>query len=114
MNRANGNQPSPLVAIEQKELELAGRLATAQAATERAILETRRWAADARERAEREGREAAARFYRAELDAIDAEAQSVCAESERVAIEIAERGARALDQAAQRILAIVLPRLNDE
>jgi vacuolar-type H+-ATPase subunit H len=114
MNETDANHRSPIVIIKQKELELADRLAAAQAAAERAMLEARRRAADERERAERDGRAAAAAFYQAELEAIDGEAQNVCADGDRMAAQIAERGAQVLDQAAQGILAIVLPRLNSE
>jgi hypothetical protein len=114
MNQSDANLRSPIVVIKHKELELTERLAAAQAAAERAILDAHHWAADERDRAERDGREAAAIFYRADLDTIDAEAANLCAESDHMAAQIAECGTHALDQAVQRILAIVLPRLNSE
>ena len=114
MNESEANLRSPIVVIKHKELELADRLAAAQAAAERAILEAHRWAADARDRAEHDGREAATGFYRAELDAIDVEAENVYAEGDHMAAQIAERGAHAIDHAVQRILAIILPQLNSE
>jgi vacuolar-type H+-ATPase subunit H len=114
MTELDANNPSPIVVIKQKELELADRLAEAHAAAERAIFEAHRWADDARDRAENDGREAAAAVYQAGLEAIDVEAEGVRAQGDRTAAEISERGAYILDQVTQRMLAFVLPRLHTE
>jgi vacuolar-type H+-ATPase subunit H len=102
---------SPIVVIKQKELELSERLAAARLAAKRAILEARQWATDHRDQAEREGQEQATAFFRAELEACDAEAEKIRADGELSARWIAERGSRGLDQAMQCILEIILPPL---
>lgn len=104
-------EQSPIVIIKQKELELAERLALAKQAAEREILEARQWATDCRDRAEREGLEKANLYYRAELEACDAEAEKVREDGALAARWIAESGNRNLEQAVQAILELVLPAL---
>jgi vacuolar-type H+-ATPase subunit H len=103
------NEPSPVVVIKQKELELAERQATAKRAAEQSILEARQWATDYRDRAERDGQEKAAAFYRVEIEACDTEAEKVRVDGELSARWIAERGSRGLDRAVQLIMQVVLP-----
>ncbi len=100
---------SPLLAIKQKELEVADRIARASQAAERAVLDARQAAAQARDQAERDGRDQAQVTYRAELDAADAEAAMVRAHGEAAATAILERGGTVMDEAVRRILAVVRP-----
>lgn len=106
------NDLSPVVIIKQKELDLAERQTTAKQAAERVILEARQWATEYRDRAEREGQDESAVYYRAELEACEAEADKVLKDGELASRWIAERGTRGLDQAVQLILDIVLPSLS--
>jgi vacuolar-type H+-ATPase subunit H len=103
------NERSPLVAVKQKELELAAELATAQQAAQREVEAARQWTTAYRRQAERDAREAAAVAYRSYLAAADAEAAAIRAEGQRTAARIAEQGAPAIEDAVQRILQIVVP-----
>ena len=104
---------SPLLAIKQKELDVADRIAAAHQAAERAVLDARRAASQARDGAERDGRAQAEVTYRAELDAADAEAGRIRAHGEAAAAAILERGGDVLDEAVRRILAVVLPNVEE-
>ncbi|MFN8498633.1 MAG: V-type ATPase subunit subunit G family protein [Anaerolineae bacterium] len=100
---------APLLAIKQKELAVADRIAAARQAAERAVLDARQAASQARDRAERDGRAQAEVTYRAELDAADRDAARMLERGDAAAAAILERGGVALDDAVQRILAVVLP-----
>lgn len=104
------DEPSPLVIIRRKEIELAESIAAARQAAELAVAEARQQAAEGREQAEREGREQAAALYRAELAAADGEADRILAEGERAAAQSRECGLTMMDAAVTRIMQIVLPR----
>ena len=103
------DERSSVVAIKQKELELAAELSTAREVVERAVAEARQWAVSYLRQVEREARAFAATEYRAALEAIDVEAAAIRAEGDRAALTVAERGAPLLADAAGRILHIVLP-----
>jgi vacuolar-type H+-ATPase subunit H len=107
----DNTEPSPVVIIKQKELELAERWAKAKQAAEHATLRARQWASERRDRAEREGQEKASLFRRAELEACDVEAEKIRTDGELSAQWISQRGRRSLEQAVQRILETILPPL---
>ncbi len=100
---------SPMVVIKQKEIELERRLAEARAAAARTISDARQWASAYRSQAEKDAQEVAEAYYLAELESVDAEADRLRLEGEQIASRIAERGARVLDQAVERVLEIILP-----
>jgi vacuolar-type H+-ATPase subunit H len=107
------NEHSPIVAIRQKELEIADRLAVAKAEAEQAIKAAREWAAVYCQQAKLQGEHEASSYYQAELAAADTEAQKICEDGELAAKRIAERGVVIRGEAIQRILEIVLPKVND-
>ena len=100
---------SPLLAIKQKEIAVADRIAATRQAAERAVLDARQAASQARDQAERDGRDQAEVTYRAELDATDSEAAGIRARGDAAATATLDRGGAALDEAVRRILAIVVP-----
>lgn len=104
---------SPLLAIKQKELELADRLAAVKAAAVNEVLDAQKWAANLREQAERDGQADAAAAYREALDQADAEAQRILGEGERAAAEILNEGKNAMPEAITRILELALPPQKD-
>jgi vacuolar-type H+-ATPase subunit H len=108
-----GDSKSPLLAIQEKEFELADRLAAAKAEALNEVLAAQKWAANLREQAQRGGQADAATEYRAALDQADADAQRILDEGERAAAQIAQAGRNALPEAIARILEIVLPQAKD-
>ena len=105
----DNNEPSPVVVIKQKELDLAYRFAKAKQAADQAALEARQSATEMRDRAEREGQEKATIYRRAELESCDVEAEKIRSDGELGARWIGEKGSRQMDLAVQRILEIILP-----
>ena len=103
------NEPSLIVVIKRKELELSDRLEAARRAAEAALQAERQYVADARALAEQEGRAEAEKFYRDQLAEAEAEAAQIAAGGERSAARIAERGQHRMPEAVETILAVVLP-----
>ncbi|MBI4673208.1 MAG: hypothetical protein HY741_16265 [Chloroflexi bacterium] len=99
---------SPIVVIRRKEEELAARLEAARAVASDALVAASQTAAQYRDQVERAGQQAAAELYRAELAAVECEAQRIVQAGERAAAQIAAQGSRVLPQAVARILQIVL------
>ncbi len=103
------NEPSPIVVIKRKELELSDRLELARRAAAAEIQSERQAAAEARARAEEEGRAQAEQYYRAQLEGAESEARQIESDGESAAARIVERGQRRMPEAVGRILAAVLP-----
>lgn len=100
---------SPLVAIKQKELELAAELALAQQAAEREIAAARQWVGAYLRQIERQAHEAAAIEIRAALESAGAEAANIRVEGERVAAAIMAAGTPRMAEAVEHIVTIVVP-----
>ncbi|MFN8472553.1 MAG: V-type ATPase subunit subunit G family protein [Anaerolineae bacterium] len=105
---------SPLLAIKQREIAVADRIASAHQAAERAVLDARQAASQARDQAERDGRAQAEVTYRAELDAAEIRAGKIRAHGDAAATAVLEQGSAVLDEAVRRILAVVLPSAEEE
>jgi vacuolar-type H+-ATPase subunit H len=103
------DEHSPLVIIAEHERVCADRLANAQQAANRAVIEARHQAERRREQAERDGQAEANAIYANGLAAADAQAAELRAEGERAAAQLTERGRASLEQAVTRMLEIVLP-----
>jgi vacuolar-type H+-ATPase subunit H len=100
---------SPVVAIKQKELELAAELSATKEVAERTVAEAHQAAAAYLRQVERDARAFAATEYRRALDEVEAEAAEIRAAGERAALVIAARGAAHMNAAVDRILHIVVP-----
>ncbi len=107
----NTDERSPIVAIKQKELELAAELVTARQAAERTVAEAREWVASYLRQVERDARAFAATEYRTALEAVDDEAAAIRAAGQREAVAIARVGALQMGAAVGQILHIVVPRV---
>jgi vacuolar-type H+-ATPase subunit H len=104
---------SPIVAIRQKELELADRISEAKREAEQSVAAAHQRASDQLVLAEHEAQEEAASLRRSWLLDADSECRQLRACSDRKVAQITEQGAIALDRAVQAILEIVLPRAGD-
>jgi vacuolar-type H+-ATPase subunit H len=109
-----GNEPSPLVVIKQKELELAARLVAAREEAAQELADARASAMQEYARAEGLGRAEAAAQLRDQIEAAERDATAIRSAGERAAMMYLEQGRALLPRAAQEILAIVLPKQNVE
>jgi hypothetical protein len=103
------HEPSPIVVIRRKELDLAERLAAAQRAGEAELQSTRSLIAELNAEAELESRVETESDYRAGIAAADDEAAQILSAGERAAAQIAATCRRHMAAAVDYILAVVLP-----
>jgi vacuolar-type H+-ATPase subunit H len=108
------NEQSPLVAIKQKELELAARLMVARQEAAQEIASAHAWAAQEHIRAEELGRSEAIAELRDQLGQADREAADIRVAGEYAARTQLEHGRAIIPQSVQQILVIVLPNQNVE
>lgn len=100
---------SPVIAIRQKEMEIADRLEAARQSAEHTIADTRGRAIDQLNQAGEQARREAEACYQSEMASVEKAAEQLCLDGHQIAARILERGSRRLDEAVQLIITIVLP-----
>jgi vacuolar-type H+-ATPase subunit H len=100
---------SPLQAINQKESELRRRIEEAYRQAEARIQAARQEAEQIIARADREGRVEAEALYQREIEEAQRQAKAIVAAADEDATALRCQAAERLDNAARRIVELVLP-----
>ena len=101
---------SPLQAINKRELELRRRTEEARRHAEARIQAARQEAEQIIARADREGRVEAEALYQQEIEEAQRESKAIVAAADEDATALRCQAAERLDNAARRIVELVLPR----
>ncbi|MFQ6058304.1 MAG: V-type ATPase subunit subunit G family protein [Anaerolineae bacterium] len=107
---AAGERVSPLIRIQEKERELARRLAEARQRADDLVARAREQATAIKDAAEREGLQEAEAFVEREVAKTREQAEEIKAAARKEAEKLHRRGEENVARAAQVILDFVLPR----